>query len=241
LISDEELDDLIEKLLRNIFRHQGISKVPDAMFDYFTDQLTTALIEGYGSSLDDFDADTPDYNMLEALQADVVKFAAAKSDVMNMAIAKELIGPDGKLREYKDFRIAAMQITGDHTDAWLKAEYNLAVVQGYSAAKWVTIEEDAEDLPILEFSAIIDGRTTEICRNFDGIRLPWDHVFWDMYYIPNHYGERSIIKQTQDSGEITDYSTIITPDRIPEIFKVNLAKLKLAFPPGHPYYLGKHG
>ena len=240
LLSDDELNDLIEKLLRNIFKNQSISKAPLALQEYFIEQLTDAVIEGYGATLDDFDTDTPDADMIEALQADVVKFAAAKDDVMNKAIARELVGPDGNLRSYKEFKIAATQITSDHTDTWLKAEYNLAVVSAQAAAKWVRIEEDAEDLPILEFDAIMDGRTTEICKNFNGIRLPFDHVFWDMYYIPNHYGERSLIKQDVDRGKLTDTSTIIYPDRIPEIFKVNLAKNKLVFPQGHPYYGGKH-
>lgn len=235
------MNELIEKLLRNIYKNQSISRAPKALMDYFIEQLTDAIIEGYGASLDDFEPDSPDHVMIEALQADVVKFADAKNDVMNKAIARELVGPDGALRSYKEFKIAAAQITGDHTDTWLKAEYNLAVVSAQAASKWVRIEADAEDLPILEFDAIMDGRTTEICRNFNGIRLPYDHPFWDLYYIPNHYGERSLIKQTQDNGKLTDYSTIVVPDKIPEIFKVNLAKNKMVFPPGHPYYGGKHG
>jgi len=241
LIDDEDLDKLIDRLLRSIFKNRTIADAPQKLKQYFIEQLTEALHEGYGATLDDIDFDTPNYKMLEALQEDVVKFSAAKNDVMNRAIARELIGPDGLLREWKEFKIAALQITNDHTEAFLKAEYNLAIVSSQAAAKWVQIEEDAEDLPVLEFDAVMDGHTTEICRNFNGIRLPITHQFWDLYYIPNHYGERSLIKQDVDNGKLTDTSTIIYPDKIPQIFRVNLAKEKMVFPPGHPYYGGKHG
>jgi hypothetical protein len=63
-----------------------------------------------------------------------------------------------------------------------------------------------------------------------------DH-FWDIYYIPNHWGERSTIRQ-KSSGQITPMEKVVTPERMPDIFKTNLAKKKLAFPPGHPYYIG---
>lgn len=241
LISDEDLDKLIEQLLRNIFKNRTIAHAPQKLKLYFIEQLSDALITGYGTTLDEIDFDTPNYKMLEALQQDIVKFSAAKNDVMNKAIARELIGPDGLLREWKDFKIAALQITDDHTDKFLKAEYNLAIVSAQSAAKWVQIEEDAEDLPILEFDAVMDGHTTEICRNFNGVRLPITDKFWDLYYIPNHYGERSTIRQDVDNGKISDTGSIIYPDKIPLIFQVNLAKNKLVFPAGHPYYGGKHG
>jgi len=241
LLSDDELERIIDALLKKIFKDRTIATAPTKLKQYFIDQLLEAVGEGYGAALDDFDFDTPDYKMVEALQADIVKFSAAKNDVMNKAIAKELIGPDGMLRDYKEFKIAALQITRDHTDAFLKAEYNLAVVSAQAASKWVQIEEDANDLPILEFDAVMDGHTTEICKNFNGIRLPFNHPFWDQYYIPNHYGERSTIRQDVDNGKQTDTSTIIYPDKIPAIFQVNLAKNKLVFPAGHPYYGGKHG
>lgn len=236
LLSNDELEQLIEKLLKTIFKDRSIATAPQKLKNYFIAQLTEALGEGYGAALDDFDFDTPDYKMVEALKQDIIKFSAAKNDVMNKAIAKELIGPDGMLREFREFKIAARQIAKDHTDAWLKAEYNLAIVSAQAASKWVKIEEDINDLPILEFDAIMDDRTTEICRNFNGIRLPVNHVFWDLYYIPNHYGERSTIRQDVDNGKITDASAIIYPDKIPDIFKINLAKNKMIFPPGHPYY-----
>lgn len=241
LISDDQLEKLINDLLKTIFHDRTIAHAPTKLKLYFIEQLTKALHDGYGQTLDEIDFDTPNYKMLDALQQDIVKFSAAKNDTMNRAIAKELIGPDGMLREFKDFKIAAQQIANDHSTTWLKAEYNLAIVSAQAASKWVTIEEDANELPILEFDAVMDGHTTEICRNFNGIRLPLTDIFWDQYYIPNHYGERSVIRQDVDNGKITDTSTIIYPVKIPEIFKLNMAKLKLAFPPGHPYYGGKHG
>lgn len=236
LLSDEQLDKLIDELLKYIFKNRTIAGSPAKLRSYFADQLMRALNDGYGASLEHFDFDTPDYNMLDALAKDIVKFSGAKDAVMQKAIARELIGPDGMLREWKDFKTQAYQITSDHSDTWLKAEYNLAIASSQSASKWVQIEQDANDLPVLVFDAVIDKRTTELCRNFDGIRLPITDPFWDMYYVPNHWGERSLVKQDVDNGKFTDKATIIYPEEIPAIFRVNLAKNKMVFPPRHPYY-----
>lgn len=45
----------------------------------------------------------------------------------------------------------------------------------------------------LEYSAILDGRTTEICNDLDGHVHPIDDAFWDKYTPPNHFNCRSII------------------------------------------------
>lgn len=204
---------------------------------FFADTLWQDTIKGFGKSLDDLDFDTPDYLMLRKLQEDVWHFSAAKNYSQLRALTDALTDQDGQLRSYSQFKKAAFEINGTHVNAWLKAERNLAIVSSQAAAKWVRIEEDKEVLPLLYFDAIIDDGTTEICRNFNGILLPFDHPFWDLYYIPNHYGERSDIIQ-KDDGRITDIATIVYPEKIPAMFQTNLAKKLKVFPPDHPYYIG---
>lgn len=222
-------------MLRTIFKNQSVADAPEALKQYFVDQLWDAVIKGYGNDLDDVDFDTPDHDMLEALQSDTIRFAAAKSGVMNAALFNELTDSNGRIRSWTEFRNVAYQVTGSHTQSWLKAERNLAITSAQAASKWVNIEANAETLPILQFDAVIDDSTTEICLLLNGVTLPWDHPFWDIWYIPNHYGERSLIRQLDDA-ELTNVDDIIYPEKIPAMFKVNLAKQKKVFPPDHPYY-----
>ena len=45
----------------------------------------------------------------------------------------------------------------------------------------------------LEYGAILDDRTTEICSNLNGETYPIDDPIWQTYRPPNHYGCRSIL------------------------------------------------
>lgn len=228
---------MISDLIRSIFKNRSIATAPDDLLNYFVDQLWSAAVQGYGANITEVDFDSPDYELLDALQDDVIRFSSAKDDVMNRAMYRELVGPDGVIRTFGEFRKAAYEVADIHVHSWLKSEYNLAITSAQAASKWAGIERNREDLPLLYFDAIIDGHTTEICRAFDGVTLPIDNPFWDEYYIPNHYGERSTVRQLAD-GELTDISTIVFPEKIPAMFKVNLAKQKKLFPPDHPYYNG---
>lgn len=225
-------------MIRRVWKAKGMPASLDKwLTEYFASELWQATIAGFGNSLDDLDFDTPDYIMLRKLQENVWQFSAAKNYSQLRALTDALTGDAGQLRSFSEFRKAAFDIVDTHVGTWLRAEYNLAVVSSQAAANWVKIEQDKELFPLLYFSAIIDDGTTEICRNFNGITLPVDHPFWDLYYVPNHFGERSTIQQKQ-SGRVTDPTTIVFPDKIPAMFKTNLAKNGLVFPADHPYYVG---
>jgi SPP1 gp7 family putative phage head morphogenesis protein len=45
----------------------------------------------------------------------------------------------------------------------------------------------------LEYSAILDDRTTEICQSLDGYTASSDSEEWDTYRPPNHYNCRSVL------------------------------------------------
>ena len=45
----------------------------------------------------------------------------------------------------------------------------------------------------LEYSAILDGRTTDICRELDGKIYPEDSEVWQTYRPPNHFNCRSLL------------------------------------------------
>lgn len=238
LLSDDEIDDMLEKVIRKVWRQKGMpGTLSDELVQYFAAEIWEAVVKGYGNDLTTVDFDTPDEQLLLKIQENVWQFAAAKNYQQLRALSDALLDADGKIRSFSDFKKEAFKINEDHAVRFLQAEYNMAIGSGQFASKWVSIQAEKELFPYLEFNAIIDGHTTEICRNFNGIIRPVDDMFWDQYYPPNHWGERSDVDQVAD-GTITDLSNIIYPDKIPPMFKTNLAKNGLVFPDGHPYYNG---
>jgi SPP1 gp7 family putative phage head morphogenesis protein len=119
----------------------------------------------------------------------------------------------------------------------LRTEYDTAIASAQMASKWVDIKADKDILPLLQYDAVIDGRTSDICIDFNEIIRPVDDGFWDQFYPPNHFGCRSTVRQLSE-GEPTNINNLAVPEKIPEMFKVNLGKRGLAFPPGHSYYIG---
>ena len=88
----------------------------------------------------------------------------------------------------------------------------------------------------MQFDAILDDRTTELCKSLDGVIRPVDDAFWDQYYPPNHFNCRSDVRQLRD-GNITPVDQIAYPE-LPKMFLTNVAKRGLVFPPESPYYIG---
>ena len=235
---ERRFTDAVESMAERVWKEKGLPEgdMDKPVVAEFAKRLWAGVEKGYGKKLTEVDFSSPDNDMLVALQKNVWQFSAAKNFQQLRALTDALIGDDGKLRSYKDFKLAAFKINDQHINQWLNTEYDLAVSGSQMAAKWVNITAQAETLPLLEFDAVIDGRTSDLCRSLNKTILPIDNPFWKTYYPPNHFKCRSTVWQRQ-KGKITPADKIPSAD-IPPMFRVNLAQEQLVFPPKHAYYEG---
>lgn len=233
----DEWQSIFDRLTKKIFRNKQMPDKPDSqLLKKVFETLNKAVDESFGNS-DDIDYDTPDYAMIDSLRRDIWHFSAAKNFHQLEALTRALVDDNGKVRTYREFKEIAMGINNQHINQWLETEYHTAIASSQMAAKWLQIVKDKESLPMLQFDAVMDSRTSELCRGFNGITLPIDHPFWNMYYPPNHFLCRSTVRQ-MPKMKATDISKVAIPEGLPAMFKVNLGKRGLAFPPDHPYYIG---
>lgn len=236
--------DLLDELMANLRATWKAKGVPYLMDEQsvtkIAEYLFTGILEGYGvqnplQGAGGFDYDTPDANMLNALKQHTFQFSAAKNYQELKAIGDLLSLPNGKLRTWSEFKAAAYELHTTMNVHWLKSEYNFAIASGQMAGKWVGIEKEKRTLPLLQFDAVMDQRTSGICRSLEGIIRPVDDPFWNQYYPPNHWGCRSTVRQLR-SGVATPMAGIEYPE-VHSMFKVNLGQQRLAFPPSHPYFV----
>ena len=70
--------------------------------------------------------------------------------------------------------------------------------------------EVADFVEALEFSAVIDGKTTEVCQHMDGRTYPVGDSVWDTYSPPLHFNCRSILiaVTSRDTWEQSDDPSI---------------------------------
>ena len=100
------------------------------------------------------------------------------------------------------------------------------------AGKWQGFDEDA----MLQFDAVRDGRTTELCARLHGTTLPKSHSFWKTYYPPNHFNCRSTVRQVY--GRAATKENDVPSADIPKMFQTNLGDDGLIFPENHAYFIG---
>ena len=76
----------------------------------------------------------------------------------------------------------------------LKTIYQTNIQSSYNVGRFRQFEDNAEDRPFLQYVAVVDGSTTDICLDLDGQIHPVDSSFWDTNAPPNHYGCRSRLR-----------------------------------------------
>jgi len=223
-------------MILNIYNLQGTDgSINEAVTKHISDKLWSGVVKGFGGDLASFDFDTPDYNMLKALKENVWQFSSAKNYSQMRELSDALLDANGNLKSFEEFRDAARLINDKYLKTWLKTEYDLAVNGAQMASKWVRISADAGILPLLQFDAVLDSQTTDLCRGLDGTILPIDHPFWNRFYPPNHFNCRSTVRQLP-SGTVTQEDKIPSSE-IPPMFQTNLGKRGLIFPEDHPYFI----
>lgn len=96
-------------------------------------------------------------------------------------------------------------------------EYGIAtglsggMVRAYESGRargWRT-PQISEKLWGLHYSAILDDRTTTLCRGLDGTTLPTDAAFWQQWTPPNHYGCRSCVIEVWESSKLREPPALI--------------------------------
>lgn len=110
-------------------------------------------------------------------------------------------------------------------DHQLQAIFRTQTNMAYSAGRWQSLHDpDLGDLVWgFEFTAILDDRTTDICRPLDGVKRPKDDPFWNRFNPPNHYNCRSTTLEILDSGDATEPPSDAQPAK------------GFDFNPGHAY------
>jgi SPP1 gp7 family putative phage head morphogenesis protein len=98
--------------------------------------------------------------------------------------------------DVKDALKAALGTTTEAgTLAYLNTLVRTNIFEGLNEARYAAFTDPNLDgfVEALEYSAILDDRTTEICQALDGYTAADDSDTWDTYRPPNHYNCRSVL------------------------------------------------
>jgi SPP1 gp7 family putative phage head morphogenesis protein len=226
--------DEILTLAQEIYkRKNGLNYSPE-LLKTTAGKIMQAVKEGYGNIKAQWNS--PDKAMIDNLTQNVYSFSAAKNYQELRDITNAMIGENGNLNEWSDFRSKVQEINGKYNRDWLQTEYDTAVSSAQSAARWADFQGNADIMPMLQYQTVGDDKVRKEHRLLDGTRKPINHAFWKTYYPPNGWRCRCEAIQLPYSD-----TTEVEPQGyppVPEMFKTNLAKTGLIFPKGHAYYEG---
>lgn len=110
------------------------------------------------------------------------------------------------------------RVRGELTDdAHAETVFRNAVQRSYSAGRYAQMREPsvAKFRPYVMFDAVLDSRTTTICKTCHGTILPLEHEFWATHTPPLHHrcraGTRSLRREQAEKRGITNVPPALDP------------------------------
>ncbi len=217
------------RIAKELYANKKVGVIDKKLLEKTAKYLREGLTSGFGKPVD-----TTDINMLKNLERNVYVFSGFKTYQQLREATNLLKDDNGKIKPFETFKKDILNLSASYNQNYLRAEYDHAIVGSQMASQWTDIQRTKDTLPFLEFDATLDQRTTSTCKALDGFVARADDEVWNTYYLPLHWGERSVIRQ-RASATLSDKSKIDFPD-IKPMFKNNIGKTGVAFPDTHPYY-----
>jgi SPP1 gp7 family putative phage head morphogenesis protein len=229
--TQQQIDALIEGVYDGTITTRDL---PVNLYNAISQKLLSALGSVEGS---------PSRSLLNQLSENIYMFSGAK--VYQQINDISLLADDENIKSFANFRDEALAIYEQYNKNWLETEYSTAIGQAQSATRWEQIEDQKKELPYLQYSAVIDPNTSDICLPLDGICLPVEDPFWDVNTPLNHFNCRCTVIQFDKtdateagitSKEDADKATAEISEIRQPLFEGNSGKDRLIYNKEHPYF-----
>lgn len=230
--TNKQIDNLLKGIEEGRINEYNL---PEDLYNAITDYLKKGVFNGFGETLKS--VSTYDKELLTQLVENIHIFSGAKTYQQVKEINSLLVDEDGNIRSSKEFNKLGKEKFELWNDVWGETEYNTAIGQSQMAVKWSEIERTKDVLPNLEYSAVMDENTSDICEPLNGVIAPVDDPIWDTISPLNHFNCRCLIMQvdTEPTENYEDKAQQVEGN-MQDIFKFNPGKTGEVFPKDHPYF-----
>lgn len=244
-------EEFVRQIISALFRGKiTTNKLPVGLYHAIAETLKKGIYKGYGvnySSLSKRIAEgaagkftTGDLELLGELRTNTYLFSGAKTYQQVRVMSSYLVGDNGVTTPFKQFEEKARDTFDLFNKTWLRTEYDTAIGQAQSARNWQRIKEEASVLPLLQYDAVIDEGTSDICRSMNGIVAPVKDAIWKRYGPLNHFNCRCVLRQLSEGKVSTDKqkseAAKAIGEKMDDLFKMNPGESGYIFSKKHPYY-----
>lgn len=150
-----------------------------------------------------------------------------------------MIDSEGNLKDYDQWVKDTASINSHYNKAWLRTEYDTAVLRAQMAADWKQFEADADVLPNLKWMPTTSVTPREQHRVFwsEGLTLPIDDPFWNKHRPGDLWNCKCWLEQTDEPAtakkDLPKESEMPSP--MPGL-EGNPAKTEEIFSQDHPHF-----
>lgn len=149
------------------------------------------------------DAQTPvshEEDFYRALRHSNEVFAAFKVHDLADGMAARLLDDKGRLKPFRLWREEVRPLAAHHVGAWLRTEYDTAVIRAHNAADWRRFLRDKDVMPNLRWMPTTSPNPESSHREFWAKRLtlPVDDPFWLSHHPGDRWNCKCSLEQTDE-------------------------------------------
>lgn len=198
-------------------------------------EVLRIINEGTVEGLAQSKAVTHDRLFLQNLRHSNEVFAAFKVHTMGVEMAAKLIGEDGKLKPFDKWRQDVASICSHQTGAWLRTEYDTAVIRAHAAADWQEFQRNRDIMPNLRWMPTTSPQPESSHAAYWRMKLtlPIDDPFWNDHHPGDRWNCKCSLEATDEPVNRPDD---IEPSQPQRGLENNPGKDGHTFSDNHPYF-----
>ena len=188
---------MLQQYLRAIYNGFDTSRaVEPTMWREVLRVLNEATVSGLLQS----SAPTHRDSFLAALRHSNEVFAVFKVHSMSERMAARLLNPDGTLKPFRQWADDVKNISSHYVGAWLRTEYDTALIRAHNAADWQQFIRDADVMPNLRWMPTTSPMPESSHRAFweRKLTLPVSDPFWNEHHPGDRWNCKCSLEQTDD-------------------------------------------
>ncbi|MBQ7451816.1 MAG: hypothetical protein IJV60_04605 [Prevotella sp.] len=191
--------DVLEAFMRHVYECgiKDADVIEDAdmwreVLRIINDATVEGLMQSHVPTLED--------NFLRELRHGNEVFSAFKVHAMDKEMQRLLIDESGKLKPFSKWRDDVEKIASHQCGAWLRTEYDTAVIRAHNAADWKEYERDKDIMPNLRWMPTTSGEPEAKHRSYwlRRVNLPVDHPFWNEHHPGDRWNCKCSLEQNDD-------------------------------------------
>lgn len=180
----------------------------------------------------------PDDDFRNAVMRNNAVFSAFKVHRMQNDMARLLLDSDGNLKPFEQWKNEVMPIASHQVGAWLRTEYDTAVIRAHQAADWQQFEREKDVLPNLRWMPSTSITPGADHKRFWGTVRPIDDAFWSEHRPGDRWNCKCSLSSTDDP--VTPVPDATPQDKPQPGLDNNPGKDGKLFSDNHPYQKEAH-